>query len=338
MLYISYLRVVATIAVIVLHTAAFISMDYGNVPEKTWEIATFINSGVRFCVPIFVMISGALLLGKNEEIGIFINKRMKKILIPFLFWSLFYTCWYYKDRLLSFDKDLAEIFLSNLYNGSAYHLWYLYMIIGLYAFIPILRKFTINSTKKELEYFLVLSFVVLVAGQYSIDKITSSFINFAGFVFYLVLGYYLNAHFSFNRLVTKRFSLLLYGFATIFTFVLTYYFSYAENRFNPSYTLYLTFNVVAMSAAVFLFLKSLKLRNNPVVKQIETYSFGIYFIHVIILHYLYKLFYPLTYIHTYIHTASVFIFILITSVSVLVLSYFIIYLMCKIPILRRIVM
>lgn len=77
-LYISYLRVIATISVIVLHTAAFISMDYKNVSIGSWSVATFINSGVRFCVPLFVMISGALLLGKNEGVKLFLNKRIKK--------------------------------------------------------------------------------------------------------------------------------------------------------------------------------------------------------------------------------------------------------------------
>ena len=90
--YISYLRVIATIAVIVLHTVGFISMDYGNVNDETWALATFINSSVRFCVPVFIMIFGALLLGKDESVKLFITKRLNRIFIPFIFWSLIYTC------------------------------------------------------------------------------------------------------------------------------------------------------------------------------------------------------------------------------------------------------
>ena len=101
---------------------------------------------------------------------------------------------------------MLKVFINNLLNGSAYHLWYLYMIIGLYAFIPILRKFTVTASKRSLEYLLVVSFIVMLARQYGISQITISFINFDGYIFYLILGYYLSK----------------FGFTYIHTYIHTY--------------------------------------------------------------------------------------------------------------------
>lgn len=334
-LYISYLRVIATISVIVLHTAAFISMDYKNVSIGSWSVATFINSGVRFCVPLFVMISGALLLGKNEGVKLFLNKRIKKIVVPFLFWSLFYTCWYYKDKLLEVDMELLKIFLNNLYNGSAYHLWYLYMIIGVYAFIPVLRKFTMHATKRQIEYFLLISCIVLIANQYGVKPVVENFVNFGGYVFYLVLGYYLSViKFNFSSKIVKHGAWIAYVISVLFTFGITFYLSNLANNFAPRYTFYLTFNVAIMSTGVFLLVKHARLKENIIIKQIEKYSFGIYFVHVFILHYLGKLT-QYTHIDAYATTLAFVIFI---SFFVLLISYVIMNLLCRIPLLRKIVM
>ena len=328
--YISYLRVIATIAVIVLHTVGFISMDYGNVNDETWALATFINSSVRFCVPVFIMISGALLLGKYESVKLFITKRLNRIFIPFIFWSLIYTCWYYKDRLLSFDIELLKVFINNLLNGSAYHLWYLYMIIGLYAFIPILRKFTVTASKRSLEYLLVVSFIVMLARQYGISQITISFINFDGYIFYLILGYYLSK-FGFTYI-----NAIIYFLVVIFTFLMTYYLSHLENRFYTGYTLYQTFNVAIMSTSLFLLMKYWQPKMLKLVKLIEHYSFGIYFIHVVVLHYVYKILYSYVYIESV--SISILLFIFLCSLFTLFISTVIIISLSKIPILKRLIM
>ena len=89
-----------------------------------------------------------------------------------------------------------------------------------------------------------------------------------------------------------------------------------------------------MSTGVFLLVKHARLKENTIIKQIEKYSFGVYFVHVFILHYLGKLT-QYTHIDAYVTTLAFVIFI---SFFVLLISYVMINLLCRIPLLRKVVM
>ena len=94
------LRVLATISVIVLHVAAGITYQYGRVSNFDWWIANIYDSTVRFCVPIFLMITGTVVLNKPfESTREYLKKMFLRILLPFLFWSIIYIA---KDLLLKF--------------------------------------------------------------------------------------------------------------------------------------------------------------------------------------------------------------------------------------------
>src|SRR3546814_10576210 len=82
-------RIGACFMVVVLHVAA---MNFG-VFDNQWWASNFYDSLTRSCVPVFLMISGVLLLGKQETLAVFFRKRFARILPPLLFWSLFYMSW-----------------------------------------------------------------------------------------------------------------------------------------------------------------------------------------------------------------------------------------------------
>src|ERR1700743_2355755 len=103
--WISNLRLIALYAVIVLHCTAPV-LRFDKVPLADWWVADFYKGLVRFAVPVFVMITGALLLHKKYEIGNFLKKRLLRVVVPFLFWSLVYIwySWYNED--IAFDGGL----------------------------------------------------------------------------------------------------------------------------------------------------------------------------------------------------------------------------------------
>lgn len=68
------IRAVSTIAVVILHVAAPILYKYGEITEENWNIGNFYDGMVRFCVPVFFMLSGALLLSKDYELSYFLKK------------------------------------------------------------------------------------------------------------------------------------------------------------------------------------------------------------------------------------------------------------------------
>jgi surface polysaccharide O-acyltransferase-like enzyme len=90
-LWIDNARVIATLAVIIVHVATpGVVTDYKTAIDlrSGWSIANAYDSISRFCVPVFVMLTGALLVPQTISLRDFINKRFKRLLMPFLFWSV----------------------------------------------------------------------------------------------------------------------------------------------------------------------------------------------------------------------------------------------------------
>src|SRR5256885_496912 len=87
------LRVLACLAVIVLHVSASVVIDFPDVRSLHWTVGNIGNAFTHWCVPVFVMLSGALLLSpaKQLPVTVFYRKRASRILIPLAFWSVVYT-------------------------------------------------------------------------------------------------------------------------------------------------------------------------------------------------------------------------------------------------------
>ncbi len=141
-------RWLAALAVVLLHSAAQPVSDaaYGS---GAWIAANFYDSAVRWCVPVFVMISGALLLApdRDPDVQRFYTRRVARICVPLLFWTLFYLGW----RAMQEWWDLGRADLSywprKIAEGAPYyHLWYLYMIVGLYLLAPLVRILYLRSS------------------------------------------------------------------------------------------------------------------------------------------------------------------------------------------------
>ena len=125
--YIELLRVISMIAVVVLHTASakINSIDIGNLD---WQVLIFFDSATRWCVPVFVMISGILFLNPKKEITIksIYQKYIPRLLVILLVWNFLYAVFScFIDHAFS-----LQTFISNLLLGPV-HMWFLYMIIGL---------------------------------------------------------------------------------------------------------------------------------------------------------------------------------------------------------------
>lgn len=164
--WINNLRALATISVIVLHVTFPALYNYGTININDWQVGNFFDSLVRFCVPVFLMLTGALLLGKPIEIAGFLKKRFVRVLLPFLFWSSIYIAYsialkYNKEEDFSILESIEFVYLQ-FKDGASYHLWYVYMLIGIYLFLPILNKWILNSGEKEIRYFIVFWFFVML--------------------------------------------------------------------------------------------------------------------------------------------------------------------------------
>ena len=232
--YLDVLRVIACLSVVMLHSsAAYVMKDIGSF--NFWA-GNFFNSLARIGVPLFVMISGTLMLDKNYEMNAKkIKRHIKKMVIFFVSWSAIYCVLSnIAEPLLTKQQisvDIADI-VSSFIKGH-YHLWFIYLIVGLYLIVPLLRLWVRDENKKYVEYFIILSlvFTYILPQIISIGRNYSSLfetlnnvmenklcLKYVGaYTTYFILGWYINNHEINNK--KKRAAPVPHGGAPPFFFI-----------------------------------------------------------------------------------------------------------------------
>jgi Uncharacterized protein conserved in bacteria len=280
--YFEVLRFWACIAVITIHVTAYVVVNRGLTFTNDWWIAIFLNSASRWAVPVFIMISGALLLEKDRKVNLIY--RLIRIIIPIVFWGVFF----YLLNLLVIGRLKAfstHDLVSELLKGTtSYHMWYLYMLLGLYLILPIIKVFINYSSKKSIEYFLFLCFVLsgilpLLLMYRGIEmNLKASMAVWA--VGYFVLGYYLSTY-KLNSLLEKG----IYFIGVISIFVAIYGTIQINDgvNFNEFFFRSGSITCIPMSLAVFLLGKNFLNKKNDIIEMLSINTFGIYLIHPCIL-------------------------------------------------------
>ncbi|WP_207422155.1 acyltransferase [Desertivirga brevis] len=321
------LRIIATISMVLLHVTSPILYQYGKISSELWHAANIIDSSVRFCVPVFVMLSGALLLGREYPIREFLKKRVIRVLLPFIFYSLIYTG---LDliRKPSLHLSFFPFIWSKLAHGAAYHLWYIYMIVGLYLFIPVIGRWIRASTKKEISYFLLIWIGTMVVSHPLLFKHKPNFdlSYFSGFLGYLILGYYLSL-FKFSNKWRRVYSIILILVGITITVAGTFLYSDDKGSLDTLFYGFLTPNVFLIAVGVFMLVGDFKFKTvvpESVRSFLCRYSFGIYLIHVLVLGELTKAGLNCFYVHPAVG-------IPLTTLACLALSGLIVFLISKVP-------
>lgn len=194
--WVDLLRVVSAFAVVLLHLAACISQQ----PDSPhWLAGEIYDALTRWCVPVFVMVSGALLLDdakRGESAGVFYRKRLGRLGWAFAFWVAFYVLFGWADAaIFKTPHDFREV-LHNILTGRPWsHLWFLYMIIGLYAVVPLLRRWILPLGNKAMFWLIAVLLVITSANNlWAIltDRPENPFIIwFLDYLGYFLAGYYL---------------------------------------------------------------------------------------------------------------------------------------------------
>jgi surface polysaccharide O-acyltransferase-like enzyme len=239
------------------------------------------------------MLTGFLLLGKTEPLGQFLQKRLVKVAIPLLAWSVIYLVW---STYLGGDGMKLRNFSRIFYQPAYYHFWYFYALIGLYLFIPILRVLASNAEKKVLFYFVGIWFVAASFFP-MIENITD--LNFewdfrfiGGFVGYLVLGTLIGQWKFGKKGILIAWIVLLLSLS--FTIIATGRASGSAGEFDGQFYEYLSPNIILAAGSSFLLIRMLfsKIQWNDrwekVLSELGMASLGIYVIHPIVLFYLQK--------------------------------------------------
>ena len=346
--YFDALRMISAMAVVLIHVSCkgWVKIPIG---APGWWGSNFWDGATRWAVPIFVMISGALMLDPAKKFSIkkIYSKNILRMIVVFAIWSILYILFDFfvlKDDFVGFVDVLKNFF------AGYYHMWFIYMLIGLYIITPVLRVITKRQT--AMEYFLIVGIILgiilpgikslcdgyLLVEENKIASLISSAIGsisgsmgfkFAvGYVLYYVLGYWLS---KIN--VSKAIRCLCYILG-ICGLILTVLYSGKVSIFSER--LWGIFEsstpwVLAQAVALFIFAKyhCEKIGRNRIVRTISFLSLGIYLIHAGVIEYL------LAYVCSDIKYN--FRNILIMSSIVFAISALLTWVIKKIPFIRRIV-
>ena len=296
--YCDHLRIFATLAVVMLHVAGS-NWNKADVSGLEWQVFNFYDSIVRWAVPVFIMISGSLFLGRDISLKTIYKKHILRLATAFFVWNIFYvlmTSATLKNGIIyGFKTHLASIFTGH------YHMWFILMLIGLYMCIPIYRR--IVSDDKATRYFLLLAFIFAFAvpwilrlltdfGAYKyewiqkavdiIDKDVSvmNMKTVLGYSFYFILGYYLDINELKKDIRTWIYILGIAGF--ICTVLLELALALRTQKASENY--YGNFNVNVLLEAVcvhtlFKYHSFKKEKLNRLAVTFSGYCFGIYLVH-----------------------------------------------------------
>lgn len=332
---IHFLRLIATMAVVLLHTSSGIYGRWehyaGGIDAGKDIFALFIHL-TEWCIPMFLLISGALLLSpeRNTDYGTIFKKYIKRIV-----WALV---------LFALPMTLSESFLEHRGEGVFYilgngianwlcghswaHLWYLYMLIGIYLITPIIKPFVAAASNRELEIALFTLFILSLILPTMADAgvpIEGYLLLSPPYIFIFMLGYYLHSRAEYHRLFRIR-SLWVAVLATATAAIVTVVIM------NGSLKGWMELMWVPMAISIFMLAKLMRIDRN-IAKKAAPYCFGVYLIHPVFINLSYKILNitPLDSLDGVPYTVGILLFFILFTV----LSFCGAYIIAKIPFIKR---
>ncbi|MDL2214766.1 acyltransferase family protein [Dysgonomonas sp. OttesenSCG-928-M03] len=368
--WIDLLRVIACFLVVLAHCCdPFVAKFDDNYGE--FLSGALWGSFVRPCVPLFVMMTGVLLFPIKMEMSAFYKKRIVRIVIPLIFWSIvlpiLYFLYFYlgattvnpavsvDDHTLGATLAKFITFIFN-FNYDTIPLWYLYMLIGLYLVMPIVNAWLLQASQKDvklilkiwiatmfLPYVQMLAPVLGYTGNYGSMGILGvcdwnafgTFYYLSGFIGYVILAYYLVKYplnWSMKKTLSAAIPMFLIGYAiTSLGFILT------QKYFPASYAnleiiwYFYGINVFLMTLAVFMVVQKINIKNSTFLKKAAPLAFGIYLCHFFLVQVSYDLLYEVLNI-------PAFLKIPIIACLTFAMSYCLIWIMDKFEITRKVIL
>jgi surface polysaccharide O-acyltransferase-like enzyme len=294
------IRTIAMMGVLLLHSSGRYmitsqELNQMNPLEFTrWGIVDIYQSvAVPLGVPLFLMLSGALLLQPSktdESLSVFFKKRWARIGLPSLFWGVAYFAWDFLVQKIPFSEAAV---IQGILNGPYTQLWYLYVLAGLYLLTPILRIIIAHADVTIIKYFVIL-WIVGVAiipffRLFSAYELNSNVFVISGYAGFFVLGTYLSTV-QIRRSTLSILIVLGISLTAIGTYIVTATVGGTEMYFFQQY---FSPTVILASVTVFLLLFTIKppsiqkedkpSKGHKLIQLISQNTLGIFFIHVMII-------------------------------------------------------
>lgn len=280
--WIDVLRAFACVCVLLVHAP----IAFDGVTGGSYLLAPCNHFLMAGGVCVFFMISGALLLAKEQQMIPFYKKRFSRVAYPVLFWSVVYILIEACRASMGGTETIRRIAMVPFASQTGM-MWFMYVLCGIYLVAPILSSWLTKATKREVELVLTIwLFTTLVPYlrvlQPLFDEMVSRtglLFNFSGFLGYAILGFYLR---KFSTLKVKSIKYLLLVAVSLCLPVAVFALPYI-----PKEALRGSCNIAAVSlaSAIFIFFKQMNVSGmvEQVLINFAKYSFGIYLCHMLLM-------------------------------------------------------
>lgn len=280
-------RVLAVFFVLVIHLSAGVVMKWHATPTFNWWAANFYDSLSRASVVLFVLLSGSLLLGKNEPTTMFFFKRLSRIVLPWLCWVLLtvFFDFIFKLNLEGFQHGLKGFVRHYFVTGF----WFIPLVIQLYLLVPILR-----ALLQRVGWSVYVWISLLWAGVIGLQHIYCGAselcriwdwplgLQYGGF---FMLGYVLSQLSIYRKEMFT--ALAFWGGSIIWVVLGTYIESKQQGSLSEIYYRYTTLPVLLSATSLFILVKyffsniHLSYQHSSLLKNFSNASFGIYLAHAL---------------------------------------------------------
>ncbi len=323
--WIAVLRIVACVLVVLAHCCD---------PFVSGESVEGFNAGAlwgticRPSVPLFIMLSGALLLPTDLSVGKFYSRRLKRLIVPFVFWSILSPWMFYlftqsvdtvnptviaDNHTLLATIQASYMWIIN-FSYSTVPYWYIYMMLGVYLIIPLISSWIREASKRDLKIVLgiwlfttIIPYLQAAApmigyqGNYGSMglfgecswNLFATFHYMSGFIGYAILAHYLIKYplkWSLGQSIVYGALMWVVGFA-----ITLYGFHYTRDNFPDNFNMleviwsFTSLNVVLMTVPFFFIVQKINFQPKAWISQLSESTYGIFLIHFVVVHIVFEL-------------------------------------------------
>lgn len=296
-LWVDWLKFLAIFGVIGIHvSSSLLTTDF--LFSYKWYQGVIAGSIFRFGIILFIMASGFLILRKQQSIND-IPRRVKRILLPFIFWLILYAV-----IKVVFKQELGPTWGFNdlfwfIFRGFldptniSIQFWYVYMILGLYILSPIISTWIQNTSIKEIEYYIWIWIIISILQFLNVHSILFDYFRyFTGAFGYFILGYYLTV--TKDVLFKNRsFGMALFIIGSAITIIGTLGLSFATNNQSLLFIKLgdITPGACLQGIGLFIFVFNTNFDRfdfelNKIIVNISQRSYGIYLSNILVINFL----------------------------------------------------
>ncbi|MCF0120376.1 MAG: acyltransferase family protein [Oscillospiraceae bacterium] len=284
--YISVLRCLAIMFVVMVHSYSDYIVNTAYYGSASWFCMLVLNAFSRAGVPLFLMISGFLLLRseKTRDIGAFYKKHLPRLVISLVFWSVVY--YIFNCVFNSAPFSLGEMLKLFVNEGTSFHLWYMYTIIGVYLFAPFLKRIVDACTLRQLVLLTVIMCALRVIRTLFID-ITPIYVHITDAMFNAYIGYFLLGYILGRIELGKHaaaISAALIAVGAGLSVLVNHLYSCTDYIYLP-FNSANSFNRYFVASGLFILARIIFTRENTVTRACDRFSplvFGVYLVHIIV--------------------------------------------------------